>query len=152
MMNNDQVSSGIWFFIGLAICVASFQYKLGTFSSPSSGFMPLLSGLTISFFSLVGFIDATIRKKRGEEWIGFLKAVRWKKALIVLISLFAYGLLLRPIGFFLCTLLLIGFLLRAVVPQRWLVVSGGSFLITVAAYIVFEVLLKSELPKGFWGF
>ncbi|MCX6090141.1 MAG: tripartite tricarboxylate transporter TctB family protein [Candidatus Atribacteria bacterium] len=141
-MNNDQVSSGIWFFLGLTICVASFQYKLGTFSSPSSGFMPLLSGLAISFFSLVGLIDATIRKKRGEGWTSFRKAVRWEKALIVLISLFAYGLLLRPIGF----------LLRVIVPQRWLVVSGGSFLITVAAYIVFEVLLKSELPKGFWGF
>ncbi|MCX5839832.1 MAG: tripartite tricarboxylate transporter TctB family protein [Deltaproteobacteria bacterium] len=151
-MNNDQVSSVIWFFIGLTICVASFQYKLGTFSSPSSGFMPLLSGLAICLFSLVGLIDATIRKKRGEGWTSFLKAVRWEKALIVLISLFAYGLLLKPLGFFLCTLLLMGFLFRVVVPQRWSVVTGGSFLITVAAYIVFEVLLKSELPKGFWGF
>jgi len=151
-MNNDQVSSGIWFFIGLTICLASLQYKLGTLSSPSSGFMPLLSGLAISFFSLMGFIDATIRKKKGEVWTGFLKVVRWEKALIVLISLFAYGLLLGPIGFFLCTLLFIGFLLRVIVPQRWLLVTGGSLLITVASYIVFEVFLKARLPKGFLGF
>ena len=151
-MNNDQVSSGIWFFIGLTICLASLQYKLGTLSSPGSGFMPFLSGLAIGFFSLVGFIHATIRKNRGEVWTSLLKAVRWEKALIILISLFAYGLLLGPIGFFLCTLLFIGFLLRVIVPQRWLLVTGGSLLITVASYIVFEVFLKAQLPKGFLGF
>jgi hypothetical protein len=151
-LNNDQVSSGIWFFIGLTICLASLQYKLGTLSSPGSGFMPFLSGLAIGFFSLVGFIHATIRKNRGEVWTSLLKAVRWEKALIILISLFAYGLLLGPIGFFLCTLLFIGFLLRVIVPQRWLLVTGGSLLITVASYIVFEVFLKAQLPKGFLGF
>jgi hypothetical protein len=151
-LNNDQVSSGTWFFIGVTICLASLQYKLGTLSSPGSGFLPFLSGLAIGFFSIVGFIHATIRKNRGEVWASFLKAVRWEKALIVLISLFAYGLLLELIGFFLCTLLFIGFLLRVVVPQRWLLVTGGSLLITVASYIVFEVLLKARMPKGFLGF
>ena len=151
-MNNDQVSSGLWIFIGLTICLASLQYKLGTLSSPGSGFLPFLSGLAIGFFSIVGFIHATIKKNRGEIWESFLKAVRWEKALIILISLFAYGLLLGLIGFFLCTLLFMGFLLRVVVPQRWLLVMGGSLLITVASYIVFEVLLKVQMPKGFLGF
>lgn len=151
-MNNDQVSSGIWFFIGVTICLVSLQYKLGTLSSPSSGFLPFLSGLAIGFFSLVGFIHATIRKNRGEVWDSLLKPVHWEKALIILISLFAYGLLLGPIGFFLCTLLFIGFLLRVIDPQRWLLVIGGSLLITVATYIVFEVFLKARMPKGFLGF
>ena len=151
-MDNDQVSSGIWVFIGVAICLASLQYRIGTLSSPGSGFMPFLSGLAIGFFSIIGFIHATIRKNRGEVWDSFLKAVRWEKALIIIISLFAYGLLLGPIGFFLCTLLFIGFLLRVIVPQRWLLVIGGSLLITVASYVVFEVLLKAQLPKGFLGF
>ena len=151
-MNNDQVSSGIWFFIGLTICLASLQYKLGALSSPSSGFLPFLSGSAISFFSIVGFIHATIRKNKGEVWDSLLHAVRWKKALIIIISLFAYGLLLGSIGFFLCTLLFIGFLLRVVVPQRWSLVIGGSVLITVASYVVFEVLLKAQMPKGFLVF
>jgi len=114
--------------------------------------MPFLSGLAIGFFSIIGFIHATIRKNRGEVWDSFLKAVRWEKALIIIISLFAYGLLLGPIGFFLCTLLFIGFLLRVIDPQRWLLVIGGSLLITVATYIVFEVFLKARMPKGFLGF
>ena len=151
-MNNDQVSSGIWFFIGVTICLASLQYRIGTLSSPGSGFMPLLSGLAIGFFSIVGFIHATIRKNRGEIWTSILRAVRWEKALIIIISLFAYGFLMETIGFFLCTFLFIGFLFRVIVPHRWLWVSGGSLLISVASYIVFEVLLRTQMPKGFLGF
>jgi hypothetical protein len=151
-LNDDQLSGGIWFSIGLTICLASLPYKLGTFSSPESGLMPFLCGLAIVFFSLVGFIHATIRKNRGEVWTNPLKAVRWEKALLILISLFAYGLLLEPIGFFLCTLLFIAFLLRVIVPQRWLLVTVASLLITVSAYIVFEILLKAQLPKCFLGF
>jgi len=114
--------------------------------------MPLLSGLAIGFFSIVGFIHATIRRNRGEIWTSILRAVRWEKALIVIISLFAYGFLMGTIGFFLCTFLFIGFLLRVIVPHRWLWVSGGSLLISVASYIVFEVLLRAQMPKGFLGF
>jgi hypothetical protein len=151
-LNNDQVSSGIWFFIGVTICLASLQYRIGTLSSPGSGFMPFLSGLAIGFFSIIGFIHATIRKNRGEIWTSILRAVRWEKALIIIVSLFAYGFLMETIGFFLCTFLFIGFLLRVIVPHRWLWVSGGSLLISVASYIVFEVLLRAQMPKGFWGF
>jgi len=151
-MNNDQVSSGIWFFIGLTICLLSLQYRLGTLSSPGPGFMPFLSGLAIGLFSMVGFIHATIRRNKGEVWTSLLKELHWEKALTILILLFIYGLLLRPIGFILCTLFFIGFLLRVTVPQRWLLVTGGSLLITLTSYLVFEVLLKAQLPKGFWGF
>ncbi len=151
-MNNDQVSSGIWFFIGLTICVAALQYKLGSLSSPGSGFMPFLSGLAIGLFSIIGFIHASIRKHRGELWDSLLHGLRWEKALIIIVSLFAYGLVLKPIGFCLSTLLFIGFLLRVIVPQRWLWVAGGSLMITLASYIIFEVFLKAQLPKGPLGF
>ncbi len=151
-MNNDQVSSGIWLLISLIICLASLQYKIGTLSSPGSGFLPLLSGLAIGLFAAIGFIQATLQKKRGEIWHSFLKGLRWEKALVILVSLFAYGLLLGILGFFLCTLLFIGFLLRVVVPQRRSLVIGGSVLIAFVSYIVFDVLLKAQMPKGFFGF
>ena len=151
-MNNDQVSSGIWLLMSLIICLASLQYKVGTLSAPGSGFLPLLSGMAIGLFAAIGFIQATLRKKRGEIWHSFLKGLRWEKALIILVSLFAYGWLLGLFGFFLCTLLFIGFLLRVVVPQRWSLVIGGSVLISVVSYILFDVLLKAQLPRGFLGF
>ena len=108
--------------------------------------------MAMGLFAAVGFIQATLRKKNGETWQPILKGLRWEKALIVLVSLFAYAWLLGVLGFFLCTLLLIGFLLRIIIPQKWPVVIGGSILVTVASYIVFALLLKAQMPKGFWGF
>jgi len=37
-------------------------------------------------------------------------------------------------------------------PQKWSVVILGSVLITTCAYLIFDVWIKSQLPKGPWGF
>ena len=150
-MNNDQLSSGVWFFLGLAICLGSLQYKMGTPASPATGFMPFLTGAAISFFSGVGFIHATLRRRKGEGWARILEGVKWKNAMVILLSLLAYALLMVPLGFFLCTTLFIAFLLRVITPQRWSVVIFCSLLTAAASYFIFEVWLQAQLPKGPFG-
>ena len=151
-MNNDQVSSGIWLILSLIISMASLQYRVGTLSSPGTGFLPLLTGMAMGFFAAIGLIDATLRKRKGEEWYSCLSGVNWKKALIILVSLFSYAWLLEFIGFSLCTFLFIGFLLRAFGALRWPAVIGWSISISGTSYIAFDVLLKAQMPKGPWGF
>ena len=150
-MNNDQVSSTVWFLLGLAVCLGSLQYKMGSPASPGTGFMPFLTGAAICFFSGAGLIDATLRRRKGEGWTSPLQGVLWKNALVILISLLAYGLLMVPLGFFLTTILFIAFLLRAITPQRWSVVAACSILTAAASYLIFEVWLQAQLPKGPWG-
>ncbi len=147
-MNNDQVSGAVWLGLGLAVCLGSLQYKLGTPAAPGTGFMPFLTGLAICFFSGIGLIHATLRKKQGEGWAPVLRGVIWKNAMIILVSLLAYALLLFPLGFVFTTTLFIAFLLRAIVPQRWSVVIACSILTAAASYLIFEVWLKAQLPKG----
>lgn len=147
-MNNDQLSGAVWFGLGLAVCLGSLQYKLGTPAAPGTGFMPFLTGLAICFFSGIGLIHATLRKRRGEGWSPVLQGVFWKNAMIILVSLLAYALLLFPLGFVITTTLFIAFLLRAIVPQRWSVVIACSILTAAASYLIFEVWLKAQLPKG----
>ena len=43
------------------------------------------------------------------------------------------------------------FLLKAIEPQKWGTSLIASFSISAAAYIVFEVLLKVQLPLGIVG-
>jgi len=150
-LNHDQISSAGLFVIGLAICLGSIPYKLGSFSTPESGFMPFLIGMAITVFSAVGFIHSTMRKKNGEEWSSLMRGVRWQNSLIILASLWGYVFLLMPLGFFLCTTLFMAFLFRAIVPHRWPLVIGGALLTSTAAYVLFEVWLKAQLPKGLWG-
>lgn len=147
-MNNDQLSGAVWFGLGLAVCLGSLQYKLGTPAAPGTGFMPFLTGLAICFFSGIGLVHATLRKKQGEGWAPVLRGVIWKNAMIILVSLLAYALLLFPLGFVITTTLFIAFLLRAIVPQRWSVVIACSILTAAASYLIFEVWLKAQLPRG----
>lgn len=147
-MNNDQLSSGVWFILGLAVCLGSLQYKLGTPAAPGTGFMPFLTGIAICFFSGIGLIHATLRKRGGEGWAPVLRGFVWKNALVILLSLLAYALFMKPVGFVITTALFIAFLLRAVVPQRWSVVIACSILTAFASYLIFEVWLKAQLPKG----
>jgi putative tricarboxylic transport membrane protein len=151
-LKSDQWSSGVWFFLGLAICLGSLQYNLGTLAAPGTGFMPFLAGAAICFFSGIGLIHSTLRRRRGETWVPMFQGVFWKNAMIILISLLAYALLLVPLGFLITTALFIAFLLRAIVPQRWSVVIACSLLTAAGSYLIFEVWLQAQLPKGFFGF
>jgi len=150
-LNNDQLSGTVWFILGLAVCLGSLQYKLGTPAAPGTGFMPFLSGLAICFFSGIGLIHSTLRRRQGEGWAPVLQGVFWKNAMIILVSLLVYALLLVPLGFVFTTTLFIAFLLRAIVPQRWSVVIACSILTAAASYLIFEVWLKAQLPKGLLG-
>jgi hypothetical protein len=150
--NNDQVSAAVWFALGSIIAIASLRYRLGTLASPGTGFMPFLAGLAIAFFSFIGLLHGTLRRKQGVGWKPTMRGLMWEKSLLVLAALFGYTLLLTPLGFSLCTALFIGFLLRTVKPQGWLVVIAGSILTALGAYGIFEVWLKAQLPKGPWGF
>ena len=66
-MNNEQFASGIWILVGVVISLVSVTYSLGALSSPSSGFMPFLSGLAILIFSSIGFIQATRIRRQGKS-------------------------------------------------------------------------------------
>lgn len=151
-LNNDQVSAAVWFALGSIMAIASTRYRLGTLASPGTGFMPFLAGLAIAFFSFIGLVHATLGRKRGVGWKPTMSGLMWGKSLIVLAALFAYTLLLIPLGFSLCTALFLGFLFRTVKPQGWIVVIAGGILTALGAYGIFEVWLKAQLPKGPWGF
>jgi hypothetical protein len=150
-LNNDQASSGAFFFIGLAIALGAVRYKLGTFSSPDSGLMPFLVGLAIASLAAIGFIYATLEKRRGSGWTPLLKKFRWERVLIVLASLAGYIFLVRTLGFLICTALFIGFLLKAIVPQRWSIVFAVAVITALASYGIFELWLKAQLPRGILG-
>jgi len=70
----------------------------------------------------------------------------------VLASLFIYTWLMELLGFMIVTMLLFLFLLGIVEKKRWRFAALVSLIVTASSYLVFELGLESQLPKGLLGF
>ena len=66
----------------------------------------------------------------------------------MVLAIFGFTLLLEKLGFLPSTFLFICFILRAVERRRWGFSVGVALLVAVASYVVFDVLLKAQLPAG----
>jgi len=146
--SKDIISSLFWMIVGAGICYGGVDLELGTLHDPGSGFMFFWVGIIMMGFSVSIFVRAI----RGQAGKGELKTlwsdVHWKKIFSVLIALFLYAYAFNSLGFTLCTVLLLIFLFKAVEPQKWSVAIMGAVLSTLIAYVVFQLWLGSQLPKG----
>ena len=82
----------------------------------------------------------------------FPLADSWKRVLIGFVSMVAYLLLFKPLGFTLVTFLFIAFLLKTVFPQSWtrtLIVASAT---AILSRLIFINFLETQLPAGFLGF
>jgi hypothetical protein len=74
------------------------------------------------------------------------------KIILVLLSLFLYAFFMEALGFIPITLLLFIFLLGMIEKRRWVFTIFVSVAVTGISYLLFEIWLKSQLPKGILGF
>jgi hypothetical protein len=151
MKKYDQISSLIWLFFAVYICIESLRLPLGSWRDPGAGFLPLGSGLCLGILSIVAYLQARFRKEDDvrESWYS---KERWKSLPIILAVLFGYSLFLDTLGFLVSTFILLLMLFRFVGPQKWVVAVGGSALASIASYVVFELWLRTQLPRGILGF
>jgi putative tricarboxylic transport membrane protein len=112
-----------------------------------------LVGIFLGIFSIIAFLQAFLSKETEEIVQSWYPKKRWKKLIWVLVAMFAYAFCLEILGFLVSTFLLLVLLFRAgMEPQRWLVAIGGSAIASISSYAVFELWLKTQLPKGILGF
>jgi putative tricarboxylic transport membrane protein len=148
MKNRDLFSSLFWMVIGAGVSYGGYDLELGTLHDPGSGFIFFWVGLIMVGLSLSIFIRALKEKGKAGEMRLIWSEVQWKKIVSVLVALFLYGYFFQTLGFILSAALLLVFLFKAVEPQRWSVAILGAVVSSLVAYVVFQVWLGSQLPKG----
>jgi putative tricarboxylic transport membrane protein len=152
MTKADRISGLLWLVFGVIVSIESRRMGLGTLHRPGPGFLFFWVGISLSVLSLVILIQAWLAQKVvGTGGFSFGKK-NITKIFLVLISLFLYALLMEGLGFVVVTLLLFMFLLGIVEKKGWGVTILTSLAVTGAAYLLFEIALKSQLPKGLLGF
>ncbi len=152
MRKYDLGSSFVLLLLGAVICYESLHLGLGTWRIPGPGFLPFWAGLFLVTLSISIFILALIKGDEASQGKFFPRSDSFKIVSLVLISLLIYNFIWTTLGFTISTLLFLGFLFRVVGKRRWGVVIAGAVLASFTAYMLFEVLLKSQLPTGVLGF
>jgi putative tricarboxylic transport membrane protein len=149
--NRDIVSSLFWMVLGLGVCYGGWDLDLGTLHDPGSGFMFFWVGLFMVGLALSIFVQGLRQGGESPGILAVFSGLRWPKVIYVLIALSLYAYAFSLLGFILATVLLLIFLFKAIEPQRWSVAILGAVASSIAAYLVFQVWLGSQLPKGLLG-
>jgi len=143
---------GIFFLLLSAyVCWMSLKLDLGTLHKPGPGFISFWSGVLLGFLTLLmliqdmGFHKAGRAEKKKEK-------TYWKAIILTLAALFITILLLKHLGFMVSTVLFVAFLFKCIEKKGWFITLLASFILTLASYYIFKVLLQAELPKGIVGF
>ncbi len=150
-MEQDKMSSLVWLGIAVFICAGSLRLSLGNFHNPGPGFLSFYAGLLMGILAVVVHLQSRKSSRSGREgkhhqiWTNRQRG--WKMVWTVLALLF-YALAMNYLGFLLSTFIFLTFLLRVIEPQRWTVALGGSLAASLAFYIIFDLGLQSQLPKG----
>ena len=151
MRNTDQSSSLFWLVVAIGIVLLSLTYGVGNFHEPGPGFITFFAGAILIVLSLAlffsNFRDQADRSSLWSLWAG----LETGKVLYVILLLVAYIFLLKPVGFLISTFLLLVLLFRVKGSYRLKTVFLMSLLVTAGSYLVFEIWLKAQLPKGILG-
>lgn len=151
-MDRERWGSLIWLIFGILITAGSVRLNLGGFHNPGPGFLPFITGVILTGLSLMVFVQSGRAGEQARRKPFLINRQRAWKATVTLIALLVYAVAMNYVGFLVGTTLFLAFLLWAVEPQRWYVVLFGSLLASVASFTIFEILLKSPLPKGIFEF
>ena len=134
--------------MGIIFCIGSVRYGDVRSGIPSAGFFPFVGGMILILLSVIHLISSIKKEINGEKEKFFPQRYSWKRILLSLFTLFAYGVSLKFLGFFLVTFLFMLFSLRFIEPLKWKMVFALSLLTSVFSYLLFEVWLKVQLPHG----
>ena len=144
------IANFFWLALSAAVCIESIRLKIGSFHAPGPAFLPFFAGLLLGILSFISLVQSL--KEKEEKGTRIWGNVSPLKLILMLVILFLYTALLKTMGFLIGTFLLLIFLFRVVEPLRWRTVLIASLLTIGTAYLLFGILLESQLPKGILGF
>ena len=149
MSRADRYSASVWFLLSVFVSYQSYKLGMGSLHEPGPGFVFFWTAVIVALLSLAVVVQSFIGKtgeKEKEEAVWMKEGGR--KVGLALIALFLYAVLFEWVGFVIVTLLLMVFFLRVIEKKPWWLTLLTGVTITVAAYLVFEAALQSNLPKG----
>ncbi len=144
------LASAVLLAFGLAVAYGGLHYGWGSLDSPGAGFVPFFAGAAMAGFSAITLVQSLVKgwHPLAQRWAG----AKWQRALITIICLVLYSVFLRDLGFPIATFVLAVYLYRMLTPSGWGETLLAAMLTTLGLYLMFQVWLEVQLPKGSLAF
>jgi len=146
----NPIPSAIIAGIGLLVAAGSLRYGFGSFEDPGPGFLPFFSGAVMAAFAAAILIRDL--RKRWSPLRDLWKGARWRLSAMVAVCVLLYTVFLRDLGFLISTFILMAYFFRVLETSAWKKSLFAALATTVGFYLVFQVWLQAQLPKGPLGF
>jgi len=147
-----RVEGIVWVGIGFIICVLALQFDLGSFHQPGPGFVALLSGLFIAAMGAAMIVTKSMSRKQGAQGgppvDHAFRIGSWPRLVYTLVLLLAYVIFIEPVGFIVSTFLLMFGLFFNLENRNYFWSLFFSIATALVSYLVFEVWLHCQLPRG----
>ena len=147
ILRADHIAGGAFIVLGIAVFALSGELPFGTLSFPGAGFVPKL----IATLMIVLGVALALRARASVLITQVDWSDLWHAGLIVLMTAGAAMLYTRA-GFLLTIFSLLLGVLLVIERKAWLPAVIFSACVTGLAYSLFVFVLKSQLPRGPWGF
>lgn len=144
----ERISGLVVFFLGIAILWEGRRLAVGTLGIPGPGFFPLLLGVILIILSLLQITSG----KKNENEPGPFSVGYFRRVIMVLGALLVYFIFLEYLGFLIVSFFLMAFCFVWVAHQKWYSALLWAFVTIGLAHLLFDILLKSNLPMGVLGF
>jgi hypothetical protein len=148
----DRISGLFWLIFSLFFSYSAYKLGMGSLRQPGPGFFFFWAGIVVALLSLSVVVKSFGKKAADREKESIFGKSNVGKVCLVLISLFLYAFLMEPLGFLIVTFLLFMVLLGVIEKKSWRFAVLVSLAVTCIAYLVFEIGLQSQLPKGLLEF
>ncbi len=155
MKKRDLVTAACWVILGLIISIWSSTFPFGTWEIVGPAVLPFACGLILILLGSIFFLPV-LKQSEGKATKVIEPIVphgaAFRRIFITMGGMFLSAVLFDVFGFVLTVFSMTLFLLRGVHPKKWGIDIFYASIFTLGCYMLFRVLFKTTLPKGFLGF
>lgn len=149
MSRDDAFAACMFLALVVGLGIEAFHYPVGSsLRKVGPGFFPLVCLASLGVFAVVLLLRSV------RDWHLSLRA-DWPRsvtpALVLVASIFAYGLVLPRAGFLLTTFAFSFLLFWQGYPRRWMLTLAAAAATSLVSALVFEIWLKIQFPRGLIG-
>lgn len=150
-IKKDLWSTSFWLLFAIYISIESYHLGLGSWNMPGPGYFPFGAGVLLGTISLSLLVKIFLREPFIKIPGGLSVSAEepnWRNVILTPAAMLVFVAIFNWLGFLSSTFLLMIFFLRVIGKRTWLfsLIAGAS--ITLSSYLLFELTLDAELPKG----